>query len=87
MYIQLKDFNSYMSAENKDWLYIFVQSFICVKTAKMVQQSPRWCSGTDPQPPGVLSLRGVLLTLHGVIRRMIKPSYTYVYSLVVKYLL
>lgn len=24
MYIQLKDFNSYMSPQNKDWLYIFV---------------------------------------------------------------
>lgn len=30
MYIQLKDFNSYMSPENKDWLYIFVQSLICI---------------------------------------------------------
>lgn len=30
MYIQLKDFNSYMSTENKDWLYIFVQSLICI---------------------------------------------------------
>lgn len=30
MYIQLKDFNSYMSPENKDWLYIFVQSVICI---------------------------------------------------------
>lgn len=31
MYIQLKDFNSYMSPKNKDWLYIFVQSLICTK--------------------------------------------------------
>lgn len=30
MYIQLKDFNSYMSPQNKDWLYIFVQSLICI---------------------------------------------------------
>lgn len=30
MYIQLKDFNSYMSPKNKDWLYIFVQSLICI---------------------------------------------------------
>lgn len=30
MYIQLKDFNSYMSPKNKDWLYIFVPSLICI---------------------------------------------------------
>lgn len=80
MYIQLKDFN-YMSAENKDWLYIFVQSFICVKTTKNGATFTRLCSCMDPQLPEVLSPRGCV----NVIRQMIKPPDTYVYSLVVKY--
>lgn len=37
MYIQLKDFNSYMSPQNKDWLYIFVQSLICILLQELVQ--------------------------------------------------
>lgn len=59
MYIQLKDFNSYMSTKNKDWLYIFVQSFICI-----LQQN--WCDfqhdGAKLRGPitdWVLSPRGV----------------------------
>lgn len=80
MYIQLKDFN-YVSAENKDWLYIFVQSFICVKKLQKKNGATftRLCSCMDPQLPAVLSP-----CVH-VIRRMIKPPDTYVYSLVVKY--
>lgn len=42
MYIQLKDFNSYMSPQNKDRLFYFC-SVISLYTSKMVQHFTPWC--------------------------------------------
>lgn len=66
MYIQLKDFNSYMSPKNKDWLYIFVQSFICI-----LQQN--WCKHDGAKLHGpitdwVLSPRGVSASLFHMLQ-------------------
>lgn len=52
MYIQLEDFNSYMSPENKDWLHIFVESPIS-KPAQNLHEGaseriPKWLGSCGP---------------------------------------
>ena len=59
MYIQLKDFNSYMSPQNKDWLYIFVQSLICILLQKTGAAFTQWCKPHGPITDWVLSPCGV----------------------------
>lgn len=69
MYIQLKDFNSYMSPENKDWLYIFVQSLICI----LLQN---WCNiYTMAQAYGPITDR--VLSPCGVSQLLCNMSFRY----------
>lgn len=69
MYIQLKDFNSYMSPKNKDWLYIFVQLFICI----LLQN---WCNiYMTVKPHGPIT--DLVLSLCGVFQLLCNTSFRY----------
>lgn len=45
MYIQLEDFNSYMSPKNKDWLHIFVQYSISEPVQYFQEVGTTWTQG------------------------------------------
>lgn len=69
MYIQLKDFNSYMSPKNKDWLYIFVRSLICI----LLQN---WCNIYKMvQPHGPIT--DWVLSPCGVFQLLCNTSFRY----------